>query len=204
MTKVTLSNTEMDLVLNKEIFLTKTEVIKKVYLLFELLQNFYKQNLQSNSAIPEFIVNTNAKISKGENYNQLPWAILDYPNYFKGKDVFAVRTFFWWGNFMSINFLVMGRYSKPIIESLINNISVYKDWYLCINENAWQHDFTADNFMKIEKLNSAQIMKSTFIKMAKKIPLEEWDNIQLEVEKYFIEINTLISFSNFQDDEKAL
>jgi len=34
------------------------------------------------------------KISKGENYEGLPWVILDFPRYFDKENVFAIRCFF--------------------------------------------------------------------------------------------------------------
>lgn len=48
---------------------------------------------------------TMPKISKGENYLQLPYLILDYPAIFEKNNIFALRTFFWWGNFLVSTFM---------------------------------------------------------------------------------------------------
>lgn len=204
MAKVTLSNTEKNLVLNQEIFLTKIEIIKKVYLLFKHADLFYKEQLQQLHNLPNTIKNSNGKISKGENYLQLPWAMLDSPNYFKGENVFAVRTFFWWGNFISINFLVMGCFVEEIKNKLILNKGSYGDWSLCLHKSPWQHHFEENNFMPVDNFNNQRIEELSFIKLAKKIPLQEWDNIEYFLKENFEQLTKLFATINFQAYEKAL
>ncbi len=204
MTKVTLSNTEKNLVLNQDVFLTKNEVIKKVYLLFNNVHEFCKEEINQFQNIPIAIKNSNGKISKGENYLLLPWAMLDAPNYFKGDDVFAIRTFFWWGNFISINFLVMGCFVDEVKKELFIKKSNFKDWSICINESPWQHHFKEDNMMNLERCTNEQLNNLSFIKIAKKIPLQEWDNVEIFLQENLQQLFGLFSNINFQVCEKVL
>ncbi len=204
MAKVTLSNTEKNLVLNQAIFLTKISVIEKVYQLFHTADLFYKEQLQQLNNLPSYIKNSNGKIAKGENYLQMPWVLLDAPNYFKGGDVFAVRTFFWWGNFISINFLVMGCFVNEIKETLIKTKENYEDWSLCINQNPWHHYFKEDNFILLNQVSSTEIGGLKFIKLAKKIPLQEWDNVEYFLKENLLQLVKLIALTNFQACEKVL
>ena len=66
---------------------------------------------------------TMPKISKGENYLQLPYLILDYPAIFEKNNIFALRTFFWWGNFFSINLHISGIYKTAFQDTLLKNIN---------------------------------------------------------------------------------
>ncbi len=204
MTKVTLSNTEKNLVLNRDMFLTKIEVINKVYLLFKESHQFYSEQLNLLDSLPKAIKNSNGKISRGENYLQLPWVMLDAPNYFKGSDVFAVRTFFWWGNFISINFLVMGCFVEEVKKELIKTKQRYENWNICINENPWQHHFNDDNFIQLNQFTATEINDLKFIKLAKKVPLQEWDNIEYFLNENFQDLIKLIAETNYRAYEKAL
>lgn len=204
MAKVTLSNTEKNLVLNQEIFLTKIDVIQKVYLLFNNADVFYKEQLKILEIIPTAIKACNGKISKGENYLQLPWVMLDSPNFFKGDHVFAVRTFFWWGNYISINFLTMGCFVDEIKDTLIKEKKNYEKWSLCIDESPWHHHFKEDNFVQLNQVSETQIKNLAFVKLAKKIPLQEWDNVEYFLKENFLELINLMNQTSFQAYEKAL
>ena len=204
MTKVTLSNTEMNHVLNQSIFLTKNDVIQKVYLMFQQAHEFYQKEVQTIPQLPKELKATNGKISKGENYFQQPWVMLDAPNYFKGNDVFALRTFFWWGNFMSINFLVMGIWVDEVKCCLLKEKNNYEEWFICINENPWQHHFEKDNMKKMNECSVEELENLTFIKLAKKIPLQEWDNIDIFLQESFVALKPLMNKTSFQGGEKVL
>ncbi len=204
MAKVTLSNTEKNLVLNQDIFLTKNAVIEKVYQLFYNADIFYKEQLQQLNNLPNSIKNSNGKISKGENYLQMPWVMLDSPNYFKGINFFAVRTFFWWGNYISINFLIAGCLVDDIKHALLKTKSDFKDWSLCIHESPWHHHFKEDNFIKLDQASSSQIEELKFIKLAKKIPLQEWDNVEYFLKENYQQLVKLINETNFLAYEKVL
>ena len=82
------------------------------------------------------------KISKGENYLGLPYAILDYPAIFKKENVFAIRTMFWWGNFFSITLHISGRkrMREINISKLVENLRE-KNFLFCINKKEWEHNF---------------------------------------------------------------
>src|SRR5471030_2477872 len=96
--KVMLSPKEQELVLNTDWILTKNAVIQKVYALFGLLSASY-QTMMETCPVPnrEEVLLRSPKISKGEQYEGLPWVMLDYPRHYLAADSFGIRTFFWWG-----------------------------------------------------------------------------------------------------------
>ena len=203
MAKVTLSAAEMNLVTQQDFILTKNKIITKVYELLGNVNEFYKNELESQNFLPKEILLTNAKISRGENYNQLPWVMLDYPRYFKQDDALAIRTFFWWGNFMSIHFLVQGKYVELVKNSLLNKKNMVENWFICHHQNPWQHHFEVDNYLPISHFTKQEIINLQFIKQAKKIPLQEWDNIEMVLQESFLQLVQLLKTS-FLNDEKAL
>ena len=110
-TNVELSKNELELVTSSEVILTKNRIIEKVYLLFGSLSEEYRRLLQAHSSklAPE-VFQQSPKISRGEQYLGLPYVMLDYPRIFSKDDVFAIRSFFWWGNHFSIRLQLSGKY----------------------------------------------------------------------------------------------
>ncbi len=170
-----LTDHEMAVVNNVQFMLTKQIVVAKVYELFGKLAVEY--NVHIENALPQLPSST-AKISKGENYNVLPYVILDFPRLFGKEDVFAIRCFFWWGNFFSITLHLSGIYQEQYAAALSKNIeeNLFDGWYISCAETQWQHHFEEDNYSFLQKRKEYLFAERPFIKLAKKIPLTQWDH----------------------------
>ena len=204
--KIHLSTLERELMQNKEWILTKRSAIQKVYELFGDMHNVYKGIcISSQFSIPGFADNNAVKISKGENYEGLPYVMMDYPASFSRENIFAIRTMFWWGNFFSVSlhlsrekFRLSGDFGRPL--SYLKE----KDFFICIHENQWQHNFEASNYSSVSSLDNKkiyEILEKDFFKISKKIELNEWDNVPGFLEKTFKEIIEFVKIS-FPGDEK--
>lgn len=198
--KIHLSTLERELMQNKEWILTKRSVIQKVYELFGDMHIVYKEVcIHSQFYIPGFAESSSAKISKGENYEGLPYVIMDYPASFSRENIFAIRTMFWWGNFFSMSLHLSGKNfrlkndfdrSLPYLEE--------KDFFICINESQWQHSFDSSNYISMFLLDNKkkyEILEKDFFKISKKIELSEWDNVPEFLEKTFKEIIEFVQLS---------
>lgn len=180
--KITLSSKELELVTNAEWILTKHAIIQKVYRLFGDHVQLAEPLIMQSGWIPGEVKSIPAKIAKGENYLQLPYVMLDYPRYFSGENVFAIRCFFWWGNFFSVSLQLGGVHFQNNRELILSRFEWLKErqFYLCIAGDPWQHHFGTGNFVELEKCTATyfheQMEKSVFIKLTKKIPLHEWDH----------------------------
>ncbi len=196
--KLTLSAEELQLVTNTQWILTKRVIIDKVNLLFGNLSVVFKNHVTTNDFfLQPAIVQSTPKIAKGENYLQLPYVLLDYPRCFNKENIFTIRTMFWWGNFFSITLHLSGRYKDTFETAVKKNIqtSAEHDFFICINEDEWQHHFKEDNYMPVNKLTFDEINTITqrhFIKVAIKFPLENWDTIPSLLEKSFPDLLQLI------------
>lgn len=197
--KLTLSAEELQLVANTHWILTKRVIIDKVNLLFGNLSNVLRNHVIANDffLLPA-IVQSTPKIAKGENYLQLPYVLLDYPRCFDKENIFTVRTMFWWGNFFSTTLHLSGSY-KAIFETAIQkNIQALQqhDFYICINEDEWQHHFKVDNYVPLHKLHAGEIagiiQQQHFIKVAVKFSLQQWSEIPELLEKSFLDLLQLI------------
>jgi hypothetical protein len=177
-TKIQLSKEEMELAANPLWILTKNVVIEKVYGLFGVVAAAMQSQIKTFNFLPEEIIMSSPKISRGENYEGLPYVILDYPRVFGRQHIFAIRSMFWWGNFFSCTLHVRGKYCGPVTKNLaeIND----DDLLFCINDSEWRHDMRTDNYAVYNILNKhvteKHVSERGFIKLAKQLPVTSWSS----------------------------
>ncbi len=180
--KIVLSPKELELVSNTDWILTKHTIINKVYTLFGSIAA-EMHNTIHNSDLPQEVKDTTPKIAKGENYQLLPYVMLDYPRYFNAENTMAIRIFFWWGNSISIHLLISGKYKDDAINKLERNFNLLQEnnYSICIAETPWQHHFGADNYISFKEYTSEEfsntLYRESFIKIGKEIALSQWDDI---------------------------
>jgi hypothetical protein len=183
--KVTLSPKELELVNNADWILTKNLIIEKVYQLFGVVGSHFQSDFSKYPAFHNSaIFSTLPKIAKGEQYLQLPYVMLDYPRLFTESDIFAIRSFFWWGNHCSIHLVLKGAWLAQYGHSIDNYFQLYgkyadetRDWFIGVGLDPWQHHFNKDNYIRMADWNGYSVTKLPFLKLAKKIPLFEWEDI---------------------------
>ncbi len=186
-----LTTYEKQLVSDPQVLIAKNTIIQKVIYLFGTLSEAYKIELHHKIPNRENLINP--KISRGENYLGLPYVILDFPRQFGKADIFAIRSFFWWGNFFSITLHLSGVYQQQhfyVIQNAIDK-NFFSGWYIGSLENQWDHHFENNNYVPLQamKINIANL---NFLKLAKKIPLSEWDRTNsFFIENFKLLINTL-------------
>jgi hypothetical protein len=180
--KIRLSPTEMEMVNDAELILTKNAILRKVADLLGVLQvNQQACMVSLAKGFPEKISGSSSKISKGENYKGLPYLILDYPRVFEHENIFAVRTMFWWGNFFSVTLHLSGNYKKAAEEKLISFYQSLpeKGYFVYINEEQWEHHFEGGNYVLLSELSQYDfenlVRERTFVKLTNKISLQQWD-----------------------------
>jgi hypothetical protein len=197
--KLMLSAEELQLVGNAGWILTKRAIIDKVNFLFGGLAAAMKdQVLAKNEYLPAAVIASTAKIAKGESYLHLPYVILDYPRCFDKENIFAVRTMFWWGNFFSCTLHLSGVYKTLFAQALQNNISTLQqnNFYICINEDEWQHHFDADNYVPANTLTAQKavsiILQQRFIKVSAKFSFQQWNEMEELLENCFSTVLQLL------------
>ncbi|HMF71977.1 MAG TPA: hypothetical protein VK616_10905 [Flavitalea sp.] len=209
LSKLQLSEEETAMVMDSHWLLTKNSIMQKAYALFGESAGWLQENVNRGFKLPEEVLIQSPKIARGENYNGLPYVMLDYPRFFGKEDVFALRTMFWWGNFLSITWHLKGRYGKLYRRNLISNYErlAVEDFQLCIGEDEWRHDFNDDNYLRLQNLDitrfSAELADKSFNKLAVKISLDQWNNAKIKLIRVYQTILDVASI-NYPGDEKDL
>lgn len=91
--------------------------------------------------LPE-LLQQGPKLSNGEKYDNLPWLMLDFPRKLTGNEgFFALRTFFWWGNYFSIQLILSGRFQSILhqktLENPLNLPLTHSGWHAGKTTDAW-------------------------------------------------------------------
>ncbi|MBC7509093.1 MAG: hypothetical protein H7320_10155 [Ferruginibacter sp.] len=198
-TKITLSAKELELVCNTDWILTKLNIMQKVIDLFgNVLASMQQLTAEQKNNLPAEVFIKDPKIYKGENYKNLPYVMLDYPRYFDKENTLAIRTFFWWGNFFSINLQLSGEIKDGALLQLTAHFLQLQqnDYWICINNNPWQHNFEEDNYLPIKKISLTQfttmLNRESFVKIGKNFSLLHWDISALLIKQSFKEMLLLL------------
>jgi len=180
--KIRLSSKEMELITNADWILTKNQIIEKIIRFFSALQQEQRKLATSDkNRLKERFINSSPKISKGENYQGLPYVVLDYPRFFDKEGFGAIRTLFWWGNFFSTTLHISGNNKDLFADKVLKAYKLLqeKDFYFCINHTEWQHDFSPENYVAVNQLPFSEyksmVQKKTFLKLSKVITLDQWE-----------------------------
>ena len=199
--KIHLSEEELQLVQNASVLLTKNRIIGKVYEIFGALAENWQLLLESKSSIPSTVLSVPAKISRGENYQSLPYVMLDYPRLFDRSDVCAVRTFFWWGNYFSITLQLKGAWQRKCVKTILRDFDKLESagFYIGVSRNEWRHDIQPDAYSSLkqttEKGLELLLHEHPFCKLSATVPLHQWDSIDEKLRSHYVKLIDLLDTS---------
>jgi len=182
--KIQFSPEELSLAENAEWILTKNEIIRKVMSLFGELASEYRKRVEEKvRELPEEASLFSPKISRGEQYRGLPYVILDYPRIFSKDHVFAVRSFFWWGNYFSLTLHLKGEYKNELQKRIIQSHQYFSDgdFSLAVTEDEWRHDLQDGNYTRVVELESRfedTLTRKKFLKLTKVWSLQEVNHME--------------------------
>jgi hypothetical protein len=178
--KIQFSPAEMELMNNAGIILTKNRVLQKIKHLLEGIQEeMVHRAYREPDLISSEIFQASPKISKGENYQGLPYLVLDYPRHFDSVNIFAIRTLFWWGHTFSSTLHLAGDQKEAFLPLIEEGFDLLKEQHYSIglNEDPWQHHFEEDNYRSIADMDKDSFIhycrQYDHLKIAKQWPL--WD-----------------------------
>jgi len=177
-TKIRLSPSEYEMVQDAEVILTKNRIMEKAVTLLSLVQEAL---LTEASLLHHAYGAVSPKISRGENYEGLPYVVLDYPRCSGSEGIFFIRSMFWWGHFFSSTLQVSGRYRASFLSKIMEgHVQLAgQGYHVYIGADPWQHHFRADNYRPAGNFASGDfetlLQQQVHIKIAARWPLSEWE-----------------------------
>ena len=180
-TKVRLSPAEYEMVQDAEVILTKNRIMEKTVALLAGVQDAI---MQEASPVHERYGMVPPKISKGENYEGLPYVVLDYPRLSGSSGLFFIRSMFWWGHTFSSTLQVSGIHREAFLEnlSLAFDPLRHSQYHIGIAADPWLHHFREDNYREISSMQMAEygelLHRQEHIKIARPWPVKAWDDAE--------------------------
>lgn len=178
------SDSELQLALNRDVFLTKNRIIGLVYEQFgEIGRVAFNVFDPLKSKFPEAL-DILPKISKGENYEGLPWVMLDYPRNFNNHTGhFAGRILFWWGNYFLVQVQVSGKFlpdflnliNQGLIPMEIKNYPVLAGFII----DPWDYKLPQKSLISLNQVNKPfQIETDKIFKLVISVPIEQYEDVK--------------------------
>ncbi len=172
---------------NVQFFINKQSATKKIQEQFHFLKDNLSNEAQHHlSIIPKEADVTTGRIFRGENYNGLPYIMLDFPRMFNKTDVFSFRNMCWWGMNYSFTLHLSGKSLEVFRNKILDNIHRLKgnEFYFCVNDNPWEYHFEEGNYKPLDhlleqnsSLPSNEMFQQDFLKLSRKLDISCWDEI---------------------------
>ncbi|MFV0605942.1 MAG: hypothetical protein ACK5NK_08895 [Niabella sp.] len=179
-TKLQLSQQELNLVVNANWILTKNAVLKKLRNALHELSITQKTIIEKLPIkLPNDILAAPPKITKGENYQGLPYLVLDHPGLFTRNHFFAIRTMFWWGKVLSTTLHLSGKWQQMYADTLWKHLSVYRhnDLLIASGDSEWVHDPADKAYSPVSGISKADLQqavyKHSFLKLMISAPITD-------------------------------
>ena len=132
---------EIELITDRDFFLDKATISKKIRQTLEHLHESYKQEIRQHKLIaPDNFQHHAFQFVKGENLENFPYQYLDYPRFYTREVKVAFRTLFWWGHHITFALILEGGNIRRYKENLINRFSEIagRDVCLCLDNSLWE------------------------------------------------------------------
>jgi hypothetical protein len=180
---VVISEQEFEKLLDTEFLLTKRSITQKITDILGATERAINHEIEQldNLTLPDGLLLRAGKISKGENYRDLPYFVLDYPRKFTRDDVFAFRILIRWGHEISTIFQLSGNSQSNYFNPLSTHYDLLKSRYLSIGSDPWKYEYSSDNYQLISNLATEKyislIQNHPFIKFTKPHALKDINNL---------------------------
>jgi len=171
---------ELQILKDNHFLKVKNELSAKIITHLSEIERALHSDLENSTfSFPQGTFVKAGKISKGEQYQGLPYFILDYPRLFKQNEVFSFRTMLWWGHHFSCTLHLSGALLQNNKEKICVHLLEMSDIYFCINDTPWEYHYQENNYLKINQLNKEQLLeqidKNGFIKLSNYISVDLWN-----------------------------
>jgi hypothetical protein len=176
MRKSTINLTKKELLFASDTFypITKQKVLRKISSLMDnTAKNIYEayQNKLLFYENEGFI----KKLSKGENYKEMPYLVIDTPQINGPGFKTLFRIVFWWGHYFTLNYYV---HRSMIADYYLHS---WKKTYLCSNMSClWENDLRQQEFIRLASNDKRTLTLSTditYLRLVRKVKIDKADQL---------------------------
>jgi len=114
--------------------------------------------------------------------------VLDYPRFFSKENVFAIRTFFWWGNYFSVTLHLKGIFLQQWHNAIMKAAAEkkWKGFYFSTDGNEFSFNLDGKNYRYDDgSVHAGSILQPAFLKISCKISFSEWNMAEQKLMEAF-------------------
>lgn len=181
---VRFSAEELLLMQDAELMRSRRSILGKIQeLLGRVQQALVTQMSWSGFPWESEIRSRGAKISKGDNYLDMPYLVLDYPRCYGTEDVFAFRVMFWWGHGFSAFLHLKGYPLDYLADRLYQRWPQFQATGILVSHSLdeWVQHPAPDHFMAARDLDRPEpgmLHRRPFLKLGRTLELTAWNSME--------------------------
>lgn len=171
---------EMRMISDTDFFPAKAEMIRKLHEEFMKLRDQLRAECETIplSLVPAGTDFVTGQLVKGEKFHDFPYVYLDFPKFFSKEEMFAFRSFFWWGHSLIFCWLLsgprLGEYQKRLITS--HETLAHHAVFFSTAGTPWEWGLEKPHAVFLSEINKArlkEILKDRpFLKLGCSMPLK--------------------------------
>jgi hypothetical protein len=176
----TFSRDEVEFLKQAALFAWKERITKKIKLTLEHAHEALAARLDPESLLlPEGMDVTRWQVVRGERFEDLPYAYLDFPQFFSRDTKFTYRSMFWWGSGFIFAMILEGAALDRYRENLLGAYSRLADRGLALSlaETPWEWKPTGPRLLPLRGENrdavAAALANRTFLKLQSVLDFDE-------------------------------
>lgn len=181
---MTLDEKELQILQDPSLLPMKARVCEKYEEQLDSLWNQYGEMLIGlKSTSFREILGAKGKISKGENYMQQAYRVLDYPSMLTRYDMLLFRTMMLWGDAFSWHFILAGKYLDRFRDRVcLNKYRIPKGGYLSCHDDPWVWHRNDKGWLPLDQMEYDELTeesaKRKFLKFSHFMDLEEYPRLK--------------------------
>jgi len=192
MRKSTINLTKKELLFAADSFypITKQKVLRKISGLMDGAVNDVYKSYQNKLLFYEnegFI----KKLSKGENYKEMPYLVMDTPQISGPGFKTLFRIVFWWGHYFTLNYYAH--------RSVVSDVKLrgWKKTHLCSNMTClWENDLEQLGFISLagnKKITPTLPTDFSHLRLVRKVKIEKAEKLHQLGMEWMAEVSERIS-----------
>lgn len=176
-----LSAAEMAALQDRDFLPLKHRVSAKIDAALLHLRDLILPQLRASS-LPPVLRDTPPKLSRGENYRQYAYRVLDCPRHFAGGDMLAFRSMVLWGHPVGFHLMLAGRYRRQYLPALLAHYSALPPGaWLARQETPWVWEAGAAGLLPLDQLSPAEVAEALdhcdYVKISYFLPLSAYSQL---------------------------
>lgn len=129
-------------------------------------------------------VSSSFKVTKGENYLDMPYVVLDVPQLKQQEISDKLRIMFWWGHYISLQYFI---YLNADMAASLHQYSAHN--YVVLNgEDLYNNDLCSHDFVPLENY---QYQTSRLTKICLRVELADIENLEQHLDPFMAHMQTL-------------